>query len=44
MRQRFADLGGAAMPSTPEEMRARVEREIARWKRLVEMKNIERQN
>jgi len=25
-------------------LRARVEREIARWKRLVELKNIERQN
>ena len=44
IRQRFAELGGAPVPSTPEEMRARVEREIARWKRLVEMKNIERQN
>ena len=44
VRQRIADLGGLPMPSTPEEMRARVEREIARWARLVELKNIERQN
>jgi tripartite-type tricarboxylate transporter receptor subunit TctC len=44
VRSRIADLGGVPMPSTPEEMRARVEREIARWTRLVELKNIERQN
>jgi hypothetical protein len=31
-------------PSSPEEMRALIEREIARWKRVVELKNIERQN
>jgi len=43
VRQRIADLGGVPTPSTPEEMRGRVEREIARWKRLVELKNIERQ-
>ncbi len=43
VRQRIADLGGVPTPSSPEEMRARVEREIARWTRLVELKNIERQ-
>ena len=43
VRQRIADLNGVPMPSTPEEMRSRIEREIARWKRLVELKNIERQ-
>jgi tripartite-type tricarboxylate transporter receptor subunit TctC len=35
--------GGAPSPSTPEEMRERIEREIARWKRVVELKKIERQ-
>jgi tripartite-type tricarboxylate transporter receptor subunit TctC len=44
VRQRIADLGGLPTFSTPEEMRARVEREIARWKRLVELKGIERQD
>lgn len=43
VRQRIADLGGVTTPSSPEEMRGRIEREIARWKRLVELKNIERQ-
>jgi tripartite-type tricarboxylate transporter receptor subunit TctC len=44
VRQRIADLGGLPTFSSPEEMRARVEREIARWKRLVELKGIERQD
>ncbi|TMH52277.1 MAG: tripartite tricarboxylate transporter substrate binding protein [Betaproteobacteria bacterium] len=44
VRQRLADLSGVPAPSSPEEMRALVEREIARWKRVVELKNIERQN
>jgi tripartite-type tricarboxylate transporter receptor subunit TctC len=44
VRQRLADLSGVPMLSTPEEMRALIEREIARWKRVVELKNIERQN
>ena len=44
VRQRLADLSGVPTPSSPEEMRALVEREIARWKRVVELKNIERQN
>jgi tripartite-type tricarboxylate transporter receptor subunit TctC len=43
VRERFAQLGGVPTPSTPEEMAERVSREIARWKRVVEMKNIERQ-
>jgi tripartite-type tricarboxylate transporter receptor subunit TctC len=43
VRQRLAQLGGVATPSTPEEMRERIEREIVRWKRVVEIKNIERQ-
>ena len=44
VRQRLADLSGVPAPSSPEEMRALIEREIARWKRVVELKNIERQN
>ena len=44
VRQRLADLSGVPTPSSPEEMRALIEREIARWKRVVEVKNIERQN
>ena len=41
--QRFADLGGAPAPSSPEEMRARIQREIDRWTRVVEVRKIERQ-
>ena len=44
VRRRLADLSGVPTPSSPEEMRALVEREIVRWKRVVELKNIERQN
>jgi tripartite-type tricarboxylate transporter receptor subunit TctC len=40
VQQKLAGLSGAAMPSSPEEMRALVEREIARWKRVVELKRI----
>ncbi len=43
VRQRLAELGGVPSPSTPEEMRERIEREIARWRRVVELKKIERQ-
>ena len=43
VQARLADLGGVAIPSTPEEMRDRVEREIVRWTRVVELKKIERQ-
>ena len=43
VRQRFADLGGEAYPTSPEEMRVRIEREIARWARVVEVRKIERQ-
>src|SRR5438309_4899278 len=44
VRPRLADLSGGTTPSSPGEVRALVEREIARWKRVVELKNIERQN
>jgi len=43
VRKRLADLGGAAAPVAPEVMRAQVEREIARWSRLVDSRKIERQ-
>ena len=43
VQQRLADLGGEAYPTSPEEMRARIEREIARWTRVVELRRIERQ-
>jgi tripartite-type tricarboxylate transporter receptor subunit TctC len=42
-RKRFADLGGEARGGTPEEMRAYVEGEINKWKRLIEVRKIERQ-
>jgi len=44
VRQRLAELSGVPTPSSPEEMRALVERDIARWARVVELKKIERQN
>ena len=43
VRRRLAELGGVPGPSTPDEMRERIEREIAKWKRVVELKKIERQ-
>src|SRR6266545_39699 len=39
--RRFAEWGGTPSPSGPEEMRRRVEGEIAKWKRLVEARKIE---
>ncbi len=41
--QRFAEWGGQPEASSPEEMRAYVEREIAKWKRVVESRRIELQ-
>lgn len=43
VQKRFAALGGAAAPSSPEEMRAQVASEIERWQRIVTSRNIERQ-
>jgi len=42
-RERFAGFGGVPAWSTPEAMRERVEREIGRWKKVVETRGIERQ-
>jgi tripartite-type tricarboxylate transporter receptor subunit TctC len=44
VQKRLADLSGVPMTAGPEEMRALVERDIARWKRVVELKNIPKQN
>jgi tripartite-type tricarboxylate transporter receptor subunit TctC len=43
VKQRFAAFGGVPAASTPEAMKSRVEREIARWNRVVESRKIERQ-
>ena len=42
-RTRFAGFGGVPAYTTPEAMRSRVEREVARWKKVVETRGIERQ-
>src|SRR3989441_1959377 len=39
--RRLSGGGGTPSPSSPEEMRRRVEGEIAKWKRLVEARKIE---
>lgn len=43
VQKRFADLGGQASPSSPDEMRAQVSAEVERWKALVKSRGIERQ-
>jgi len=43
VRQRFAGFGGVPAYTTPEAMRERVEREVARWQRVVASRGIERQ-
>ena len=43
VRQRFAGFGGVPAHGSPEQMRVRVEREIERWRRVVETRGIERQ-
>jgi tripartite-type tricarboxylate transporter receptor subunit TctC len=43
VQKRFADLGGSATPSTPDELRKQVEAEIARWHNTVDSRRIERQ-
>ena len=42
-QKRFADLGGDARGGSPEEMRAYIEAEIGKWKKLIEARKIERQ-
>jgi tripartite-type tricarboxylate transporter receptor subunit TctC len=41
--QRFAEWGGTPSPSSPDEMRLRVEAEIDKWKKVVETRKIELQ-
>jgi tripartite-type tricarboxylate transporter receptor subunit TctC len=41
--QRFVELGGAPGASTPHEMRAFIEREIAKWKGVIAARKIEQQ-
>jgi tripartite-type tricarboxylate transporter receptor subunit TctC len=43
VQQRLAALGGAAAPVSPEQMRAQVEGEVARWRKLVDERHIEKQ-
>jgi len=41
--QRFADMGGSPRPSSPQEMERFVALEIAKWKKVVEVRKIELQ-
>ena len=43
VRAKFAEMGGEVRGSTPEEMRARVERELQNWSRVIHDAGIERQ-
>ncbi|HEV7477229.1 MAG TPA: tripartite tricarboxylate transporter substrate-binding protein [Burkholderiales bacterium] len=43
VKERFAGFGGVPAHSSPEAMRERVEREIARWQKVVDTRGIERQ-
>jgi tripartite-type tricarboxylate transporter receptor subunit TctC len=43
VRDRLAELGGQAGPSTPEQFRERVERDITRLGALVESRKMERE-
>lgn len=42
--ERFAQLGGVPSASSPDEMRARIQREVDRWNRVVNLRKIERQD
>ena len=43
VQKRLAALGGGAAPIAPDLMRAQVQTEVERWKKLVESRKIERQ-
>src|SRR5213596_587330 len=43
MRQRLIDLGGEPGASSPEEMKAFIEREIAKWREVIALRSIEKQ-
>ncbi|MFM9970093.1 MAG: Bug family tripartite tricarboxylate transporter substrate binding protein [Burkholderiales bacterium] len=40
VRQQLANLGGEATPSTPDQMRDKISGEMARWKRVMEIRKI----
>jgi tripartite-type tricarboxylate transporter receptor subunit TctC len=40
--RRYVDLGGEPRGSSPDEMRGFIEREIAKWRRVIELSTIER--
>src|SRR5206468_2067196 len=42
-RQRLVDLGGEPGASSPEEMKAFIEREIAKWREVIALRRIEKQ-
>ena len=42
IRERLAGVGNVPMLSTPEEMREHIERDAARWSRVVDIKGIEK--
>jgi tripartite-type tricarboxylate transporter receptor subunit TctC len=42
-RRRFVELGGEPRATSPEEMRAFIEREIAKWRNVIALRKIERQ-
>jgi tripartite-type tricarboxylate transporter receptor subunit TctC len=43
VQKRLSTLGGGAAPITPDLMRAQVQTEVERWKKLVESRRIEKQ-
>lgn len=43
IKKRFADLGGDARGGSPEAMRDYIEREILKWKQLIDTRKIEKQ-
>src|SRR3954451_19501816 len=42
-RQRFIDFGGEPAASSPEEMKAFIAREIAKWREVIALRHIEKQ-
>jgi tripartite-type tricarboxylate transporter receptor subunit TctC len=41
--KKFVDLGGEPRATSPDEMRSFIERDIARWKGVIEARHIEKQ-
>jgi tripartite-type tricarboxylate transporter receptor subunit TctC len=42
IRDKLAIAGNVPMPSTPEQMQEHIERDAARWSRIVDIKGIEK--